>query len=78
MTIEPQSLHAALTELMRAIEIGDGDALRARLADIDRHHAALPEDAPKMLRHYLEKRSYAKAIDFLEGRDEAADSTPNC
>ena len=29
-----------------------------------------------MLRHYLEKRSYTKALDFLEGRDEAA--APNC
>jgi len=29
-----------------------------------------------MLRHYLEKRSYAKALDFLEGRDETA--APNC
>ena len=33
-------------------------------------------DIPKMLHHYLEKRSYAKALDFLEGRDETA--APNC
>ena len=38
---------------------------------------ALGDDTPPMLRHYIEKRSYAKAIDFLEGRDEAS-ATPNC
>ena len=31
---------------------------------------------PKMLRHYLVRRSYAKALDFLEGRDEAEE--PGC
>ena len=36
----------------------------------------LGADTPPMLRHYLEKRSYAKALDFLEGRDGAA--APNC
>jgi hypothetical protein len=27
-----------------------------------------------MLRHYLEKRRYAKALDFLEGRDETSEA----
>ena len=69
-------IHDALKALMVAIDAGDGEALRARLADIERLGAELGAGAPPMLRHYLEKRSYAKAIDFLEGRDEAA--KPNC
>ena len=28
-----------------------------------------------MLRHYIERRSYTKALDFLEGRDESGAPT---
>ena len=70
------TLHHTLKDLMTAIEGGDGVSLRRHLAELDRHREALPADTPPMLRHYLEKRSYAKAIDFLEGRDETAQ--PNC
>ncbi len=68
-------IHKTLTDLMAAIETGD-DRVRELIARVDELQQALPSDSPKMLRHYLEKRSYAKAIDFLEGRDEAA--APNC
>ena len=71
------TLHATLKDLMTAIESGDGDGLRAHLAELDRQRDALGDDTPPMLRHYIEKRSYAKAIDFLEGRDEVS-ATPNC
>lgn len=70
-------LHSTLKALMEAISAGDGDALRTHLADLDRHRDGLGAETPPMLQHYLEKRSYAKAIDFLEGRDEA-DAAPNC
>jgi hypothetical protein len=36
---------------------------------VDALRAALGRDAPPMLRHYLDRRSYAKALDLLEGRD---------
>lgn len=37
----------------------------------------LGPDAPPMLRHYLERRSYQKALDFLNsGRPET--ETPQC
>jgi hypothetical protein len=75
--LQTDTLHTALKELMTAIDSGDGDGLRAHLAELDRQRDGLGDDAPPMLRHYLEKRSYAKAIDFLEGRDEAS-ATPNC
>lgn len=70
------TLHQTLTALMGAIEAGDGDGMRRHLAELDRQRKLLGEDTPAMLIHYLEKRSYAKAIDFLEGRDESAQ--PNC
>ena len=74
---QTESLHTTLKDLMSAIAQGDGDGLRQHLTELDRQRDALGDEAPAMLRHYLEKRSYAKAIDFLEGRDEAS-ATPNC
>ena len=74
---QTDTLHATLKALMTAIESGDGDGLRAHLVELDRQGDAFGDDTPPMLRHYIEKRSYAKAIDFLEGRDEAS-ATPNC
>ncbi|MBT4096277.1 MAG: hypothetical protein HOM68_16350 [Gemmatimonadetes bacterium] len=69
------SIHQTLTDLMAAIAAGD-DRVRELISRVDELQHALPADSPPMLRHYLEKRSYAKALDFLEGRDEAA--APNC
>ena len=75
MQLEDQ-LHAILKEMMRAIDTDEGDAIVASVSKIDAISQCLGTDAPPMLRHYLEKRSYTKALDFLEGRDEAA--APNC
>ena len=63
-------LHATLQALMTAID--NRESIAEHLRQLDE----LGNEAPPMLRHYLEKRSYAKALDFLEGRDEAA--APNC
>jgi hypothetical protein len=68
-------IHQTLTDLMAAIA-GRDDSVRGLISRVDELHRELPADSPPMLRHYLEKRSYAKALDFLEGRDEAA--APNC
>ena len=69
-------LHATLIGLMEAINTGATESLVAQIKKIDEIGEALGTEAPPMLRHYLEKRSYAKALDFLEGRDETA--APNC
>ena len=53
-----------------------GETLTDLLHRIDSLSAEMDDDCPPMLQHYLEKRSYAKAVDFLEGRDET--SAPNC
>lgn len=68
-------LHTTLKDLMASIASGD-ERVRQLIGRVDELRSALPADTPTMLRHYLEKRSYAKALDFLEGRDEAA--AANC
>ena len=48
---------------------------------VDRLKSELPPDAPEMLRHFLGKRSYAKALDLLAARmppDEQAAWKPAC
>jgi hypothetical protein len=69
-------LHATLQALMAAIDNREGESIATHLRQLDDLGQELGKEAPPMLRHYLEKRSYAKALDFLEGRDEAA--APNC
>ena len=65
-------LYLTLKEMMKAIDKGEGEAIVASLGRIDEIGQRLGADAPPMLRHYIEKRSYSKALDFLEGRDESA------
>ena len=69
-------LHATLQALMTAIDNREGESIAEHLRQLDDLGQGLGNEAPPMLRHYLEKRSYAKALNFLEGRDEAA--APNC
>ncbi len=64
-------LHATLKEMLEAIGAGQADSVVAHLQRIDQIGRDW-NDAPAQLRHYLEKHSYVKALDFLEGRDEAA------
>ena len=69
-------LHTELQALMAAIDNREGESIAVHLRQLDELGQELSSEAPPMLRHYLEKRSYTKALDFLEGRDEAA--APNC
>ena len=43
--------------------------LRAVSEKIDQLQAALPQPVDPRLKHYLERHSYDKALEFLEGRD---------
>ena len=74
MTLE--QVHTTLQALMAAIDNGEGESIAAHLRQLDELGQELGAEAPPMLRHYLDKRSYAKALNLLEGRDEAA--APNC
>ena len=76
-----EELHQTLKDLMAAISGGvdaseEGPGIPELIRRIDEISGDRGRDLPKMLHHYLEKRSYAKALDFLEGRDETA--APNC
>jgi hypothetical protein len=44
--------------------------LRVISAKIDKLQAALPRPIDPRLKHYLQRKSYDKALDFLEGRDD--------
>jgi hypothetical protein len=37
---------------------------------IDKLQAALPQPIDPRLKHYLERKSYDKALEYLEGRDD--------
>ena len=68
-------LHELLSGMMADIARGDTAQMSRQLAEIDRFRDEL-EAGPPMLAHYLEKRSYAKALEFLEGRDRTTE--PGC
>ena len=44
--------------------------LRAVSEKIEKLQAALPQPIDPQLAHYLQRRSYDKALEFLEGRDD--------
>ena len=76
-----EGLHQALSMMMKLIEIGPGadedePSIADQLRSIDQLKEELGPEIPPMLLHYLEKRSYTKALDFLDGRDETI--APNC
>jgi hypothetical protein len=78
MTREAYELAEALRERLRIVSNESSrrnpDQHMARLHEIsDRIEslaAALPQPIPPRLAHFLDRRSYDKALDFLEGRDD--------
>ena len=61
----------SLSELRQALEtmfsrIETGEDILEQLERINALHRELPATAPKMLRHYLERKSYTKALALLE------------
>ena len=44
--------------------------LRAVSEKIEKLQAALPHSVDPRLNHYLERKSYDKALEYLEGRDD--------
>lgn len=63
-------LSPEIAELKRVLEtmlvrIETGVDIRSHLEQIEQLHERLSATAPKMLRHYLERRSYAKALELL-------------
>ena len=78
MTREAYELAEALRERLRIVSDESSrrnpDQHMARLHEIsDRIESlagALPQPIPPRLAHFLDRRSYDKALDFLEGKDD--------
>jgi hypothetical protein len=72
-----QELREALRLFMQMTASRQPDQIASALNRILQLEQRLGPDAPPMLRHYLERRSYQKALDFLNtGRPET--ETPQC
>ena len=65
MEIERQ-LHAALAAFLAASATRDAGQIGAALRRVLELEKQLPADAPERLRHFLARRSYQKALEFLE------------
>jgi len=77
MTAIEQQLCEALAEFMSASATRDAAKIGAALTRIEGLRRQLGDGLHPMLRHYLERRSYQKALDFLNsGRPET--ETPQC
>jgi hypothetical protein len=77
MTAVEQELRDALQQFMQTTSHRQPEQIAEALNRILQFKQQLGSDAPPMLRHYLERRSYQKALDFLNsGRPET--ETPRC
>jgi len=64
-----EGLVEALEALLRAIGAPDGPPheLRDAIREVERLAGRLTPTDPPELRHFLERRSYTKALDYLRG-----------
>ena len=77
MTTIEQELRVALQQFMATTSRRQPEQIGEALNRILHLEQQLSPDAPPMLRHYLERRSYQKALDFLNsGHSET--ETPQC
>ena len=64
LAVEIAELKQALETMLQQIEAGED--IMEQLIRIDVLYQDLTPMAPKMLRHYLERKSYTKALAFLK------------
>lgn len=70
-------LEASLKKMLELIQAkATGPELLAQIERLDQLAQNLGPETPPMLRHYMEKRGYPKALEFLAGLDER--QKPNC
>jgi hypothetical protein len=60
----------SLIALMEAIKVGDGEALSERMAELDGYVGTGRASLHPQLVHFLERRSYPKALLFLGGESD--------
>ena len=77
MTTIEQELRVALQQFMQTTSKRQPEQIGEALNRILHLEQQLSPDAPPMLRHYLERRSYQKALDFLNS-GHAETETPQC
>ena len=63
-TQQVTGLHTALEEMMN--RIASGEDITEQLLSIHQLSTDIESTAPKMLMHYLQRKSYTKALDFLK------------
>jgi hypothetical protein len=63
-----EQLRDALTAFMAASATRDSGKIGAALNRVLELEAQLPADAPERFRHFLSRRSYQKALEFLDGK----------
>ena len=61
-----QQLREALAAFLTASTTRDAGKIGAALNRVLELEAQLPADAPERLRHFLARRSYQKALEFLQ------------
>ena len=67
-------IKASLALLLNAIQRSDGPAVAAEMTRLDDFLAEHRGELPAQLAHFLERRSYAKALVLLGGEAPAAGS----
>jgi hypothetical protein len=74
---EYAELEGSLKRMLELIrDKAEAPALLAQIERLDQLAQGLGPETPPMLRHYMEKRGYPKALEFLAGLDERKE--PNC
>ena len=70
-------LETSLKKMLELIQTkAASPELLAQIERLDQLAENLGPETPPMLRHYMEKRGYPKALEFLAGLDER--KKPNC
>lgn len=65
MTMPEQELRDALNAFITASATRDASQIGTTLNRVLELESRLPADAPERLRHFMERRSYQKALEFL-------------
>lgn len=69
-----ETVREDLEKMQAAAARGDGDEVTAALGRLDETLRERRDRLPPRLAHFLEKRSYTKALDFLEAQGAPEDS----
>ena len=78
-----EELRQTLSTMLRQIEAGpganpEGPTVADHVRAIDRLTEELGPELPRELLHLLERHSFAKALDFIEGRVEEEQVNTRC